>query len=110
MRRPTISNPAARAFLAAVLLLLLPGPSGAFEPLTRPRPDRSWAPARQTAAGDGEGGLSPAPTARPALGEMELLRRYDMGTDTCGFASGYKCKTFCRRLFFARDALIGGVH
>ncbi len=58
---------------------------------------RMWAPARQTnvvvppTAAYGEDGLSPAPTNGPELGEMELFKRYQMGSDTCGFASGYKC-------------------
>ncbi|KAB5578204.1 hypothetical protein GE09DRAFT_543580 [Coniochaeta sp. 2T2.1] len=63
-----------------------------------------WKPARQTGlpnrGDDGGGGLyvdvgfSPAPTEVPRrpseLAGMELFKRYQMGTDTCGFAAEFK--------------------
>lgn len=60
-----------------------------------------WSPARETglpARGEGGGGVdygvSPVPTqipgARPELGGMELFKRYQIGSDTCGFAAGFK--------------------
>ena len=82
----------------ALLLEIVPALAGVSPFARRSRAeDREWTPARETPAPSGlaDGGLSPAPTApaRPHddFGEMDLFKRYHMGTDTCGFASGYKC-------------------
>ena len=81
--------------LFALLLEIAPAIAG-ISPLMRFE-GRSWTPARETGsptAGGDEGGLSPVPTEparHPDFGEMELFKRYQMGSDTCGFASGFKC-------------------
>jgi len=89
--------------LVALLLEIAPVLAG-VSPLMR-FGERSWTPARETgspataAGGDGEGRLSPRPTEparHPDFGQAELLRRYDMGSDTCGFASGVKCALLAR--------------
>lgn len=75
----------------------------AFSPAVRRDDERSWTPARQTGiVGDddvdaNQHGWSPRPTPDPRpprFGEVELFKRvtYSMGTDTCGFVSGYSCK------------------
>jgi hypothetical protein len=60
--------------------------------------ERSWTPAQQTATpspSDASEGWTPRPTEAPRLdyGGIDLPKRdgLSMGTDTCGFVSGYKC-------------------
>jgi hypothetical protein len=76
------------------LLLWLPI-AGAFSPKVHRRDQESWTPARETGVADEVNriGWSPKPTEAPGAryGEMELLKRYSMGTNTCGFVSGYSC-------------------
>ncbi|KAL8334443.1 hypothetical protein RB601_000375 [Gaeumannomyces tritici] len=92
------SPPLTRLSLFFVLVMQV----GAFSPL-RAAQEASWRPARQTASPgtapgedkpDARVGWSPRPTdaPKPALAQMELFKRqqpYSMGTDTCGFISGY---------------------
>lgn len=71
----------------------------AFSPFVRRFDEPVWTPARQTGApGDeqlDEEGWSPRPTdsPQPDFGELDLFKRasFSLGTDTCGFVSGYSC-------------------
>lgn len=67
------------------------------------RVELRWTPARETglpghdAGADGiDVGISPVPTQVPGrqadLAAVELFKRYNMGTDTCGFAAEFKCE------------------
>ncbi|KAK1756765.1 proline-rich receptor-like protein kinase PERK1 [Echria macrotheca] len=88
-----------RCLHPALFFALLTGAATAFAPAERRRPDeRSWTPARETGASQDRVGWSPKPTDAPVppmppprFGQMDLLRRdgFTMGTDTCGFVSGF---------------------
>lgn len=54
------------------------------------------APARQTSEAElaekSVNGISPVPTSRPELAEMELFKRdYSLPSDYCGWYADYKC-------------------
>jgi len=67
----------------------------AFTPLVRRQDERSWSPAKETGLPNEQRlGWSPKPTDAPIpprrYGEMDLLKRdFTLGTDTCGFVSGF---------------------
>lgn len=61
-------------------------PAVAFSSAARTQEGR-WTPARETQLDADHGGLSPVPTTmvHPNLGEMDLLKRYSVGANACGF-------------------------
>lgn len=92
MRSPLKRSPSAAL---AILVGHFCDAVAAFAPLTTATRGKPWFPAAATAheRDTNRLGWSPRPTAAPApgpWGEMELLKRQsEMGTDTCGFLSGY---------------------
>ncbi|KAK0652481.1 hypothetical protein B0T16DRAFT_454845 [Cercophora newfieldiana] len=80
--------------LASPLAVFL-GSALAFTPLERRQEQRSWTPAKETGRSEERIGWSPKPTDAPIppprYGQMDLLKRADftLGTDTCGFVSGF---------------------
>ncbi|KAL8366384.1 hypothetical protein RB595_004925 [Gaeumannomyces hyphopodioides] len=100
----TWTRPSSPSLTRLSLFSVLVPQVAAFYPLRPTQEKASWRPARQTASpgtisGDAHNpdarvGWSPRPTdaPKPALAQMELFKRqqpYSMGTDTCGFISGY---------------------
>ncbi|KAK5659880.1 hypothetical protein OQA88_13343 [Cercophora sp. LCS_1] len=80
---------------APFFLVALLTPAAAFAPLQRRNDERSWTPAKETGRFEDRIGWTPKPTGAPVppprYGEMDLVRRggFSMGTDTCGFVSGF---------------------
>ena len=65
-------------------------------PIVAVKIDHSAAPARQTNEAELEeksnNGVSPVPTSRPELAEIELFKRdYTLPSDYCGWYGDYKC-------------------
>ncbi|GAB1315237.1 Proline-rich receptor-like protein kinase PERK1 [Madurella fahalii] len=80
-------------FSLFVALSALAAPASAFTPLQK-LSSKPWTPAAETGTADHPNRLGwshkPTDAPQPRYGEMELLKRdYTMGTDTCGFFSGY---------------------
>lgn len=93
-----VSNSFGRMHRASLFVALsaLAAPATAYAPLPKLGNDKPWTPAVDTSTADHPNHLAwshkPTDAPRPRYGEMELLRRdFSMGTDTCGFFSGYSC-------------------